>query len=112
MVDRTSWIEGDGFLRADDGGIVLLSFVIGLGKQEKNLAVARVLGGRRLQELRRFGVVAGFVGLVGGLEVIVVAHAVRGRPGARHSRREEKHGKERDSNRIRFDHGYSSHRYR
>ena len=111
MVDRTSRIEGDGFLCADDGGIVLLSFVIGLGEQEKNLAVARVLRGSCLQQLRRFGVVAGFVGLVGSLQVVVVAHAVRGRLGA-HSRREEKRGKERDSNRIRFGHGCSSHRYR
>ena len=51
MVDRTSRIEGDGFLRADDGGIVLLSFVIGLGEQEKNFAVPRVLGGSRMDVL-------------------------------------------------------------
>ncbi len=111
MVERTLRIEGHGFFRAGDGGIMLLGFVVGLGQEQMDFGVARMLFGGELQEPRRFGVVAGFVSFVGGLEVIIVAHTVRGCPGTEQSRREQKSGKERNSNRIHFGHGCNSHRY-
>src|SRR6266849_10080842 len=110
MVERFLRIEGDSSFGTDDSGIVLLQFVVGLGEKQMNLAVAGILRRSSLQELRRFCVLPGVVGLVGGFEAVVALHArccVR----VLESRREEKRGEQSNLNRIHFGHERSSHRY-
>src|ERR1700737_2656648 len=76
VVERTLRIESHRFFGTSDGGVMLLGFVVGLCEEQMNFGIARILLDGLLQELRRFGVIACFVGFLRGREVVIAAHNV------------------------------------